>query len=126
MIKQRPDSRSWFAYYILDPIMDICNSVRDVLSTLCIKMKGGWCCEYCHKVHCRRVYKYKILYKPSLGGTNVDVSNNGTLRSIADEPHRYVCSLGRDAITNNTWTPQPTFGDKIQSTFDQIGNIFKV
>lgn len=121
-----PEKVSWLKYYIAQPIESICNALGDLLSTLWIKMKGGWYCEYCHKVHCRRVYKYKILYKPSLGGTNVDVSNNGTLRDIADEPHKYVCSLGRDAIMNNTWTPQPTFGDKIQSAFDQIGSIFKV
>lgn len=126
MIKQRPESRCWFAYYIFDPIRDLCYSFGDLLSTLWIKMKGGWYCEYCHKVHCRRVYKYQILFKPSLGGTNVDVNSNGTLRDIADEPHKYVCSLGRDAITNNTWTPQPAFGDKIQSAFDQVGSIFKV
>ena len=121
-----PEKVSWLKYYIAQPIESICNALGDLLSTLWIKMKGGWYCEYCHKVHCRRVYKYKILYKPSLGGTNVDVSNNGTLRDIADEPHKYVCSLGRDAIMNNTWTPQPTCGDKIQSAFDQIGSIFKV
>ena len=121
-----PEKVSWLKYYIAQPIESICNALGDLLSTLWIKMKGGWYCEYCHKVHCRRVYKYKILYKSSLGGTNVDVSNNGTLRDIADEPHKYVCSLGRDAIMNNTWTPQPTFGDKIQSAFDQIGSIFKV
>ena len=121
-----PEKVSWLKYYIAQPIESICNALGDLLSTLWIKMKGGCYCEYCHKVHCRRVYKYKILYKPSLGGTNVDVSNNGTLRDIADEPHKYVCSLGRDAIMNNTWTPQPTFGDKIQSAFDQIGSIFKV
>lgn len=125
MIKQRPKSRCWFAYYILDPIVDTYNSIRDLLSTLWIKMKGGWYCEYCSKVHCRRVYKYQILYKPNLGGTNVDVNNNGTLRNIADEPHRYVCSLGRDAITNNTWTPQLTFGNKIQAAFEQIGEVLE-
>lgn len=116
MIKQQqqPESRCWFTYYILDPIVDMCNSVRDLLSTLLIKMKGGWYCEYCHKVHCRRVYKYKILYKSNLGNTKVDVSSNGTLRDIADESHRYVCSLGRDDITNGTWTPQRPCDNKIQ------------
>ena len=126
MIKQRPESRCWFAYYIFDPIRGMCYSFGDLLSTLWIKMKGGWYCEYCHKVHCRRVYKYQILVMPSLSGNITDVSNSGTLRDIADEPYKYVCSLGRDAITNNTWTLQPTLDDKLQSAFDQVGSIFKV
>lgn len=126
MIKQRPEARCWFAYYIFDPIRDLCSSVIDKVATLWIKMKGGWYCEYCHKIHCRRVYKYKLSFSPTPGNAKAGISTYGTLRDIADEPHKYVCSLGRDAITNNTWTPQPTLGDKIQSAFDQVGNIFKV
>lgn len=121
-----PERVSWLRYYIAQPIISICNALGERISTLWIKMKGGWYCEYCHKVHCRRVYKYQILVMPSLSGNITDVSNSGTLRDIADEPYKYVCSLGRDAITNNTWTLQPTFDDKIQSAFDQVGSIFKV
>ena len=107
MIKQRPESRCWFAYYIFDPIRDMCYSFGDLLSTLWIKIKGGWYCEYCHKVHCRRVYKYNCL------DTNLDTAA-GSLRDISDEPGRFVCSLGRDAVLNEDWKPLSIMiGDKI-------------
>ena len=115
MTKQRPESRSWFTYYMLDPIMDICNSVRDLLSTFWIKMKGGWYCEYCGKVHNRRVYKYDCL------DTNLDTAT-GSLRDISDEPGRFVCSLGRDAVFNEDWKPQNIMiGDKIIYDIKTVG-----
>ena len=107
MIKQRPESRCWFAYYIFDPIRDMCYSFGDLLSTLWIKMKGGWYCEYCGKVHNRRVYKYNCL------DTNLATAT-GSLRDISDEPGRFVCSLGRDAVLHEDWEPlNIMIGDKI-------------
>ena len=118
MIKQRPESRSWFTYYMLDPIMDICNSVRDLLSTLWIKMKGGWYCEYCGKIHNRRIYKYNCL------DANLDTAT-GTLRDISDEPGRFVCSLGRDAALHEDWKPQNvTLGDQILSDLMAVCRAF--
>ena len=109
MIKQRPESRCWFAYYIFDPIRDLCYSFGDLLSTLWIKMKGGWYCEYCGKIHNRRVYKYNCL------DANLDTAA-GSLRDISDEPGRFVCSLGRDAALHEDWKPKNiTLGDKILS-----------
>lgn len=99
MIKQRPESRCWFAYYIFDPIRDMCYSFGDLLSTLWIKMKGGWYCEYCGKIHNRRVYKYNCL------DAHLDIAA-GTLRDISGEHGRFVCSLGRDAALHEGWKPQ--------------------
>lgn len=125
MKKQKPEAKSWIRYYIFGPILDVAGALCDKVATLWIKMKGGWYCEYCHKIHCRRVYKYKLSFSPAPGNSKASISTYGTLRNVSDEPHKYVCSLGRDAIMNNTWAPQPTFGDKIQSVFDSVGSIFK-
>ena len=115
MIKQRPESRCWFAYYIFDPIRDLCYSFGDLLSTLWIKMKGGWYCEYCGKIHNRRVYKYNCL------DANLDTAA-GSLRDISDEPGRFVCSLGRDAALHEDWKPKNiTLGDKILSGLMAVG-----
>ena len=118
MIKQRPESRCWFAYYIFDPIRDLCYSFVDLLSTLWIKIKGGWYCEYCGKVHSRRVYKYNCL-DANLG------TATGSLRDISDEPGRFVCSLGRDAALHEGWKPQNvTLGDQILSDLMAVGRAF--
>ena len=102
-----PERISWLKYYIAQPIISICNVLGEHISTLWIKLKGGWYCEYCHKMHNRRVYKYNCL------DTNLDTAT-GTLRDISNEPGRFVCSLGRDAVFNEDWKPlNIMIGDKI-------------
>lgn len=104
-----PKRVSWLRYYIAQPIISICNALGERVSSMRIKLIGGWYCEYCGKVHSRRVYKYNCL------NTNLDTAT-GTLRNISDEPGRFVCSLGRDAALNEDWKPQNvTFGDKVLS-----------
>ena len=102
-----PEKVSWLRYYIAQPISNICSALDERVSTLWIKMKGGWYCEYCGKVHSRRVYKYNCL------DTNLSTAA-GSLRDISDEPGRFVCSLGRDAVLNEDWEPlNIMIGDKI-------------
>ena len=102
-----PERVSWLRYYIARPIISICNALGERMSTLWIKLTGGWYCEYCGKVHSRRVYKYNCL------DTNLSTTA-GSLRDISDEPGRFVCSLGRDAVLNEDWKPlNIMIGDKI-------------
>ena len=104
---KRPERVSWLRYYIAQPIKNICNALGEHISTLYIKLTGGWYCEYCGKVHSRRVYKYNCL------DTNLATAT-GSLRDISDEPGRFVCSLGRDAVLNEDWKPlNIMIGDKI-------------
>ena len=106
---KRPERVSWLKYYIAQPIKSICDALGEHISALWIKLKGGWYCEYCHKVHSRRIYKYNCL------DAHLDLAA-GTLRDISDEPGRFVCSLGRDAVLNEGWKPQNiAIGDKIIS-----------
>lgn len=56
-----PDRVNWLKYYIAQPIKSICNALGECISTVWIKLKGGWYCEYCGKIHNRRVYKYNFL-----------------------------------------------------------------
>ena len=102
-----PEKVSWLRYYIAQPISNICSALGEHISTLYIKLTGGWYCEYCGKVHSRRVYKYNCL------DTNLSTAA-GSLRDISDEPGRFVCSLGRDAVFNEDWKPlNIMIGDKI-------------
>lgn len=105
----RPERVSWLKYYIAQPIKDIADALGECVATAWIKLKGGWYCEYCHKVHSRRIYKYNCL------DAHLDLAA-GSLRDISDEPGRFVCSLGRDAALNEGWKPQNiAIGDKIIS-----------
>ena len=118
-----PERVSWLRYYIARPIISIYNALGERMYTLWIKFTGGWYCEYCCKVHSRRVYKYNCL------DTNLDTAT-GTLRDISDEPGRFVCSLGRDAVLHEDWKPlNIMIGDKIiygikaaWRTFNNRGN----
>lgn len=104
-----PERVSWLRYYIAQPIISICNALGECISTVWIKLKGGWYCEYCGKIHNRRVYKYNCL-DANLG------TATGSLRDISDEPGRFVCSLGCDAALHEGWKPiNITLGDKILS-----------
>lgn len=119
-----PEKVSWLKYYIAQPIESICNALGECISTVWIKLKGGWYCEYCHKIHGRRVYKYKLMFLSS--GKDVAVSDKYELIDISDRPDKYVCSLGRDAVLNEGWKPTNiTLGDKLHSAFSQIGEAFK-
>ena len=107
----RPKKVRWLKYYIAQPIEDIAGALDELVSTTRIKLKGGWYCEYCGKVHNRRVYKYNCLDK------KLDTAA-GSLRDISNEPGRFVCSLGRDAALHEGWKPQyTTLEDKILSNF---------
>ena len=111
-----PEKVSWLEYYIVQPIESIYDALGECISTAWIKLKGGWYCEYCGKIHSRRVYKYKYL------DVNLDTAT-GSLRDISDEPGRFVCSLGRDAALHEGWKPQSiTLEDK---TFSGIVTAYR-
>lgn len=113
-----PERVSWLKYYIARPIKGIADTLGGCVATAWIKLKGGWYCEYCGKVHNRRVYKYNCL------DANLDTAT-GTLRDISDEHGRFVCSLGRDAALHEGWKPQSiTLGDKILSDFMAVRSAF--
>lgn len=113
-----PEKVSWLKYYIAQPISNICEALDECISTMRIKLKGGWYCAYCGKIHNRRVYKYNCL------DANLDTAT-GSLRDISDEPGRFVCSLGRDAALHEGWEPQNvTLGDKILSDLMSVGRAF--
>ena len=92
------------------------------MGALSIKLIGGWYCEYCHKIHGRRVYKYKLLFTSK----SCAAECKGHLSDISNESGRYVCSLGKDQIMEHGWSPtNVTIADHLQSAFSAIGDAFK-
>lgn len=121
---KKPEKVSWLTYYVGWPIRDFINTLSEAVEKARIKFMGGWYCEYCHKVHGRRVYKYKLIF--SNNGDDVATSDTYTLMDISNEPGKFVCSLGRDAVLNEDWKPTPpALGDMLQSAFNQIGEALK-
>ena len=94
-----PKRVSWLEYYIARPIESIHSVLGGYVSTIWIKLKGGWYCEYCHKIHSRRVYKYSYI-DARLG------SVAGPLRGNCKKSDKLVCSLGRDAVLHESWKPR--------------------
>jgi hypothetical protein len=113
---------SWLSYYVATPLANMVDSIKEGLAILSIKLRGGWYCEYCHKIHGRRVYKYKLLFTSK----SCAAECKGSLSDISNEYGRYVCSLGKDAIVEEGWKPDYiTLGDKLQSAISAIGDAFK-
>lgn len=101
-----PKSVSWLNFYIARPIKNIRNVLGKRISTIWIKLKGGWYCAYCHKVHSRRVYKYSYI------DTRLGIVT-GPLHGTCNEHDKLVCSLGRDAALHESWRPlNNKLGDK--------------
>jgi hypothetical protein len=120
---KKPLKESWLSYYVATPLKSVLCSLKECLETTAIKLKGGWYCEYCHKIHCRRVYKYKLIFAAN-GSTYV--AQAATLRPTHEESSRWVCSLGKDAIVDEGWKPDyVTLGDKLQSAVSALGDTFK-
>lgn len=117
----------WLTYYVGWPIRDFIDCLVETVEKAWIKLKGGWYCEYCHKIHGRRVYKYKLIFFNN--GNDVAISDKYTLMDISNEPGKFVCSLGRDAVLNEGWKPTHiTLVDKLDqlhSALNQIGKAFK-
>ena len=88
-------------YYVLDSLDSIWSNIKDCFGELRIKCIGGWYCEYCQKIHGRRVLKYKLIMvdKDSI------IFSNGTLSNDFKYCDRLVCSLGRDAGKAGEWAP---------------------
>lgn len=121
---KKSEKVGWLTYYVGWPIRDFINTLSEAVETARIKFMGGWYCEYCHKVHGRRVYRYKLLFTNS--NKEVTVSDKPELIGGSDTPDRYVCSLGRDAVLNEDWKPTPpALGAMLQSALNQIGEAFK-
>lgn len=121
---KKPQKVRWLTYYVGWPIRDFIDILVETAEKTWIRLKGGWYCEYCNKIHGRRVYKYKLMFLSS--GKDVAVSDKYELMDISDRPDKYVCSLGRDAVLNEGWRPTNiTLGDKLHSALSQIGEAFK-
>lgn len=121
---KKPQKVRWLTYYVVWPIRDFIDILVEIIEKAWIRLKGGWYCEYCHKIHGRRVYKYKLMFLSS--GKDIAVSDKYELIDISDRPDKYVCSLGRDAVLNEGWKPTHiTLGDKLHSAFSQISEAFK-
>lgn len=120
---KKPEKVGWLTYYVGWPIRDFIDCLVETIEKAWIKLKGGWYCEYCHKIHGRRVYKYKLHFN-----TNGEVYTDdvGTLRDISDEPGRFACSLGCDAARDKAWKPDCiTAGDKLLTSLERLGNVLK-
>lgn len=129
---KKPEKVSWLTYYVGWPIRDFIDTLGEAVEKAVekarIKFMGGWYCEYCHKVHSRRIYRYKLLFLNS--NKDVTVSDKHELigggNTDAYTYDRYVCSLGRDAVLNEGWKPTPpALGDMLQSALSQIGEALK-
>ena len=119
----KPEKVSWLKYYSAEPLLERADIIHTALEKTWIRLKGGWYCEYCHKVHCRRVYKYKLHFSTNGEVYTADI---GTLRDISEEPGRFVCSLGRDVALTKAWKPDCiTAGDKLMTSLEQLGNVLK-
>lgn len=119
---KKPLRESWLRYYVVTPLATMIDSIKEGLAILTIKLVGGWYCEYCHKVHGRRVYKYKLLFTSK----SCAAECKGTLSDISNESSKYVCSLGKGQIMEHGWSPDNvTLVDHLQSTLSAIGDVFK-
>jgi hypothetical protein len=99
-MKKKPIAVSWMRFYVMVPVRTAWQSVKDFLANLHGKLIGGWYCEYCQKIHSRRVLKYELIF------TEEDVKiSDSTLRNDFKYYDRLVCSLGRDACDSGEWTP---------------------
>ena len=107
---KKPLKESWLRYYVATPLTALVDSIKKCLV-------GGWYCEYCHKIHGRRVYKFKLLFTSK----SCTVECKGTLSDISKDLDRYVCSLGKDQIMEHGWSPIPiSLSDRLQSALSTV------
>lgn len=99
---KKPITVSWMRYYVLSPLQDVWGTVKDFFGELYIKLIGGWYCEYCQKIHGRRVLKYMLHFTKD----GVEIPGTGSLRDDFKYHDRFVCSLGRDAHAEGSWKPE--------------------
>lgn len=119
---KKPITVSWMRYYVLDPLESAWGAVKDFFGEMYIKLIGGWYCEYCQKIHGRRVLKYMLHFTKD----DVEVSKNGSLRDDFEYHDRFVCSLGHDAIVDGSWKPErPTLAqalNQLMSSCDRLSS----
>lgn len=113
-------------YYAISPLQDVWGTVKDWFGVVHIRLIGGWYCEYCQKIHGRRVLKYLLHFTKD----GVEVPDTGSLRDDFKYHDRFVCSLGRDAITEGVWKPEkPTLAQSLNqllSSCDRLSSALKV
>jgi hypothetical protein len=119
-MKKKPIAVSWMRFYVLTPVQSAWERVSDFFTEAWVAVTGGWWCEYCHKYHCRRVLKFKLTFTKE----GVQLPDTGTLRNDFKYCDRLVCSLGRDAVSGNTWAPDnPTLGDLFNQMDDSVNKF---
>ena len=107
---QKPITVSWMRYYVLSPLQDMWGTVKDWFGEVHVRLIGGWYCEYCQKIHGRRVLKYMLHFTKD----GVEVPDTGSLSNDFKYHDRFVCSLGHDAITEGVWKPErPTLAQAL-------------
>lgn len=123
---KKPLTVSWMRYYVLDTLENVWDSVKDFFGELHIKLIGGWYCEYCQKIHGRRVLKFKLYFVKE----GAEISTYGTLKEDYKYSDRLACSLGRDALLANTWKPErPTLAQalsQLTSSCDRLSSALRV
>lgn len=122
---KKPLTVSWMRYYVLDPIESAWDAVRDFFGELHVKIIGGWYCEYCQKIHGRRVLRYKLFFTKD----SAEVSSTGTLGNDFKYLDRLTCSLGRDALADGTWKPErPTLAhalNQLTNSCDRLSSALQ-
>ena len=93
-MKKKPEQVSWWTFYIVWTLDNIREWCVELVGTLRIHLMGGWYCEYCREIHCRRVYKYKLMFDKD----TATVADKSALYVDPKYCGRLVCSLGHDAI----------------------------
>lgn len=123
---QKPITVSWMRYYVLSPLQDTWGTVKDWFGEVHVRLIGGWYCEYCQKIHGRRVLKYPLFFTKD----GVEVPNTGSLRDDYKYYDRLVCSLGRDAHAEGKWNPEkPTLAQSLNqllSSCDRLSSALRV
>lgn len=126
---RKPITVSWMRYYVLSPLQDMWGTVKDWFGEVHVRLIGGWYCEYCQKVHGRRVLKYKLFFTKD----GAEVSKQGTLSEDYRYSDRLTCSLGHDALVEGTWKPErperPTLDQALSQLLgscDRLSSALKV
>lgn len=132
---RKPATCSWFRFYVYNPVRSLCCTLGDLIVDAWNVCRGDWYCEYCDKMHGRRVYKHPLTI---LSDGSVAVSEAGTCEATKltnaatgqpygdSAPPRLVCSIGKEEILHNGWRPcDISVSERLQSVADTICKIFR-
>ena len=97
-----PFGESPWQYFVVRPLRNAWEHVKDWFGEQRIRLIGGWYCEYCGKIHGRRIYKFELFFNKD----GASASDTGTMSDNFEVSDRFVCSLGCDALRAGTWVPE--------------------